>query len=170
MPVQTIAVYKEERVKIYGITQKVDLALCLLRFPIQRMDIWGERISDAENFIKRFELVTCHITDENRMEAHLLLAQESTALLKKWLDKWQKDLQELEVIIRQPVEALYLFGPHFQDRYGIVNPAFEALFKKGVKVLVSGCAGTSMYFVTPENQSGNGLKALRETFLIPTSI
>lgn len=166
---QTIAVYKEERVKIYGITQRTDLALCLLRYSVQNMDNWGKRISEAEDFIKRFELVTSHITAENSVETHLLLARKSAALLKKRLGVWQKDQQGSELIIRQPVEALYLFGPHFQDRFGIVNLAFEALLAKGTEVLVAGCAGTSMYFVTPENQSGSGLKALRDTFLIPTS-
>jgi len=168
--VQTIAVYKEEHVKVYGITQRADLALCLLRFPVQGMDIWGKRISALENIITRFELVTYHTTNNNHIEAHLLLALESATLLKDRLGEWEKDQEKFEFFIRQPVEALYLFGPHFQDRFGIVNVAFKALLENGVDILVSGCAGTSMYFVTPENQGGNGMKTLRDTFLIPTSI
>ena len=40
---ETVAVYKEERVKVYAITEKTDLALGVLRFPASKTEQWGDR-------------------------------------------------------------------------------------------------------------------------------
>lgn len=167
---ETVAVYKEERVKVYGITEKTDLALAILRFPAKSTELWGLRIIDFEDYIKRFELVTYHATDKNTTELHLLFDRNSSSLLSDKLTEWIRDEQDTEFILKLPVDILYLFGPHFQDRFGIVDIAFNALLKNNIDILVSGCAGTSMYFVTSENQGRSGLKILTDTFLIPTTI
>ena len=167
---ETIAVYKEERVKVYTITEKADLALALLRFPANKTEQWGLHIDSFAAHTKRFELVTCHASDKARTELHLLLEQNDSNELSDTLSELIKDEPNTAFTLKQPVNILYLFGPHFQDRYGIVDIAFNALLKNGIDILVSGCAGISMYFVTSKSQSGKGLKVLTDTFLIPTTI
>ncbi len=167
---QTVAVYKEERVKVYGITEKSNLALGILRFPINSTELWGRRFIDLEDIIKRFELVTYHSTNKNFIEVHLLYDQKDSNNLRNTIEKWTKNDQTSDFSIIQPVDILYLFGPHFQDRFGIVDTAFDAFLKNNINILVSGCAGTSMYFVTSKNQGHTGLKILQDTFLIPTTV
>ena len=167
---ETVAVYKEERVKVYGITEKSNLALGILRFPINTTELWGRRFIDLENIIKRFELVTYHSTNKNFIEVHLLYDQKDSKSLRDKVDNWIENEQTSELIIIQPVDTLYVFGPHFQDRFGIVDTALDAFLKNNINILVSGCAGTSMYFVTSKNQGHIGLKILQDTFLIPTKI
>lgn len=167
---ETVAVYQEERVKVYGISRKVDLVLGIISFPIQSAQIWGQRIMDFELLIKRFELVTYHATDKNRTELHLIFNCENSNMFRDTLRDLTKDEQETKFTLEQPVEILYLFGPHFQDRFGIVDIAFNALAQNKTDILVSGCSGTSMYFVTPKHQSEGGLKTLTETFIIPTTV
>ena len=167
---ETIAVYKEKQVKVYGITEKADLALGILHFPFNKTEIWGLRTSAFENYAKRFELVTSHATDKNLLELHLLFDRKNSKKLSEKLKEWVKDEKNTEFSIKQPVDLLYLFGPHFQDRFGIADVAFNALLQNNIDLLVSGCAGTSMYFVTSQKQGSNGLKILQDTFLIPTSI
>ena len=168
--VETIAVYKEERVKVYGITEKADLALAILRFPTATAELWGRRIIDLEQSLQRFELVTCHAGHNLTTELHLLINRKNTKLLRSTLNAAIKGEENTAFTLQQPVDILFLFGPHFQDRFGIVDIAFSALHKNGIDLLVSGCAGTSMYFVTSKNQGRKGLKILTETFLIPTTI
>jgi len=168
--VETIAVYKEERVKVYGITEKTDLALGILSFPAKTTEIWGRRISDLEKFINRFELVTYHATQKSVTELHLLFDKKHAPKLYDTFREWQITEQNTEFTLQQPVEVIYLFGPHFQDRFGIVDIAFTALLQNNIDILVSGCAGTSMYFVTSKNNGGKGVKILSNTFLIPTHI
>lgn len=167
---ETVAVYKEEQVKVYGITEKADLALAILQFPTDKTEIWGLRTSAFEDYVKRFELVTSHATDKNLIELHMLFDRTKSKTLSKKLTEWVKDEENTDFSIKQPVDLLYLFGPHFQDRFGIVDVAFNALLQDNIDILVSGCAGTSMYFVTSQKQGSSGLKILKDTFLIPTTI
>ncbi len=167
---ETVAIYKEERVKVYDITEKTDLALGILRFPANKIEFWGLRTIEFEDYIKRFELVTYHATDKSSTELHLLFDRKDSHNFCDKLKEWVKDEVSSELILRYPVDLLYLFGPHFQDRFGIVNIAFDVLRKHDIDILVSGCAGTSMYFVTSKNQGHSGLKILTDTFLIPTTI
>lgn len=167
---ETIAVYQEERVKVYGITRKVDLALGILSFPVHLAHIWGRRIMSFDLLPKRFELVTYHASDKNRTELHLVFDCENSDIFSDTLRAWTKDEQETDFTLKHPVEILYLFGPHFQDRYGIGDIAVHALTRNKTDILVSGCSGTSMYFVTPEHQSRDGQRTLTDTFLIPTTV
>lgn len=166
---ETVAVYKEDRVKVYSITEKSDLSLGILRFPANRTEFWGLRTIDFEDYIKRFELVTYHATDKNITELHLLFDRKNSSTFSDKLRGWVKAEQNTEFVLKQPVDILYLFGPHFQDRFGIADIAFNALLKNKIDILVSGCAGTSMYFVTSKDQGRSCLKILTDTFLIPTT-
>lgn len=168
--VETIAVYREEQVKVYGITEKADLALAILHFPVTSMTLWGQRIIEMEQSLKRFELVTCHAGKDKTLELHILFDRKNVSVLRNTINTLIKDEAKTEFTLKQPVDTLFLFGPHFQDRFGIVDIAFNALRKNDIDILVAGCAGTSMYFVTSKNQGGKGLKILAETFLIPTRI
>jgi aspartokinase len=165
---ETIAVYKEERIKVYGITKKTDLILVTLSFPANQIEQWGQRIDDLDNYSERFELVTYHAADKSMTNLHLLVDQKTIGSLIEMLTKWTKNTARSGFKLKQPVDILYLHGPHFQDRFGIVDTAFNALLQNNIEILVSGCAGTSMYLVTPAFQGQITLEILTETFLIPT--
>ena len=167
---ETVAVYQEERIKVYGISRKVDLVLGIVTFPAQQIQTWGQRIHNCELISKRFELVTYHAADKDQTRLHLIFDCTDKTLLADTLQSWTKEEQETGFILKHPVEILYLFGPHFQDRFGIADIAYNALALNKTDVLVSGCSGTSMYFVTPEHQSQGGLETLTQTFLIPTTV
>ncbi len=167
--VETIAVYQEERVKVYGITEKTDLALAIFRFPAARTELWGQRMADLEKFLKRFELVTSHPGHNNTIEIHLLFDRADAEKVRQTIKSTIGNETDTEFVLEQPVEVLFLFGPHFQDRFGIVNIAFTALCHNHIDILVCGCAGTSMYFVTSNMQVQKGVKILTDTFLIPTT-
>ena len=167
---QTIAVYREERVKVYGITEKADLSLAILCFPVAITELWGQRIIDLERSLKRFELVTWHAGNSNTIELHLLFDSNHGKVVRNALNALLKNEKNTEFTLKQPVELLFLYGPHFQDRFGIVDIAFTALSKHNIEILVSGCAGTSMYFVTSKDQGSKGLKILTNTFVIPTTV
>jgi aspartokinase len=167
---ETIAVYKEERVKVYGITEKTGLALVIIGFPASRIEQWGQLIVLMENHMERFELVTYHATNKSMTELHLVLDPKKVVPLNDMLKKWAGTNRQVEFRLKQPVDLLYLHGPHFQDRFGIADIAFNALLRNDIEILISGCAGTSMYLVTPANQGQDSRKILAETFLIPTSV
>lgn len=164
---ETIALYKEERIKVYGITRESDLILIVLSFPANQLELWGQRVDEISNYTIRFELVTYHAANKSMTELHLLLARKTIDPLIKMLTYWKENTTQTGLKLKQPVDILYLHGPHFQDRYGIADTAFNALLHNNIEVLVSGCAGTSMYLVTPASQGQSALEILTETFLIP---
>lgn len=167
--VETIAVYQEERVKVYGISEKVGLALAILRFPAARTEFWGRQIIDMAGSVKRFDLVTCQRGHNTTMEIHLLCGREDASRVCNAINTTLGNEQDSDFVLHQPVDVLFLFGPHFQDRFGIVTIAFNALCLNHIDILVCGCAGTSMYFVTLNGQAGKGAQILTDTFLIPTT-
>lgn len=166
---ETIALYKEERIKVYGITRESDLILVVLSFPANGLELWGQRIDEISSHAERFELVTYHAANKNMTELQLLIDQKTIDPLRAMLTHWKKNTPQTGLKFNQPVDILYLHGPHFQDRYGIADTAFNALFHNNIEILVSGCAGTSMYLVTPAFQGQVALGILNETFLIPIS-
>lgn len=166
---ETIALYKEERIKVYGITRKSDLILVVLSFPANQLELWGQRVDEISNQTQRFELVTYHAANKSMTELHLLIDQKTIDPLRETLTQWKKNTPQTGLKFKQPVDILYLHGPHFQDRYGIADTAFNALLPNNIEILISGCAGTSMYLVTPAFQGQIALEILNETFLIPIS-
>jgi aspartokinase len=167
--VETIAVYREKRVKVYGITEKPGLCLGVLQFPSKAFVKWGNRIKDLKNDCPNFELVTYHLANQDRISLHLVFEKISENSLKERVHNWLSSDLDSYFDIRSPVDLIYLHGPHFQDRDGIAEIAFTALKKNKLDPIVIGCAGTSMYIITPNNQGGTTSKLLSDTFLIPTS-
>lgn len=166
---ETIALYKEEHIKVYSITRKSDLMLVVLSFPANQLELLGQRIDEISNETLRFELVTYHAANKSMTELHLLIDQKTIDPIRETLTHWEENTPQTRLKFKEPVDILYLHGPHFQDRYGIVDTAFNALLPNNIEILVSGCAGTSMYIVTPAFQGQIALEILNGTFLIPIS-
>ena len=167
--VETIAVYREERVKVYGISAKTGLALGLLQFSLGQMTKYCSCLQELDTLNAKFELVTCQSFDSRCALLHILVDSKQTDTLQNTFQQFVEDDSELSLTIQYPVDLLYLHGPHFQDRDGIAEIAFSVLKEHSIKVLVAGCAGTSMYLVVPEDLGPTAKAILTDTFLIPTS-
>ena len=168
--VETIAVYREERVKVYGISQRAHLGLAISSFPLQYWSTLGEQLERHAASLGPFELVTGQMVGDTGFELQLLLPAAAVPELITRLE-CQPGLKEFGATWRTvtPVTMLYLHGPHFQERYGIAETAFAALAADGIEILIAGCAGTSMCLVTPGHQGDQASRQLQETFLIPTT-
>lgn len=169
---ETIAVYWEERVKVYSINEKTGLALSTLQLTAQQMPHLAKEICLLEKTIGRFELVTSQNYMHNLTDTiylYIVLAAEKTDRLGSWAKKLISDNRDIQYSVRKPVEMLYLHGPHFQDRYGIADIAFSAFAENNCELLLCGCAGTSMYLVLPKEKAQTGKTILSSTFLAPTS-
>jgi aspartokinase len=166
--VETIAVYREERVKVYGITRRDGLCLAIFRYPVQNLRGWGQRLAALQATIGRFELVTGQSEAADLFQLQLVLPETAQNGLTAAAASWPRETgTEWRSLLK--VTMFYLHGPHFQDRYGIADIAVNALVDAGLQLLLSGCAGTSMYLVVPATQGDKGMEILRQTFLIPTS-
>ena len=164
---ETIAVYWEPKIRVYGLSTQTGLSLYTVIFPVGRTAYWGKRIAMLEEIGIEFQLVNLQTQSAGIMQLCLLLARDDSAregrrLLEKGLEN--EDATALQEAA--PVELIYLHGPHFQDRYGIAEAAIAPLHKADIPILAAGCSGTSVYLVVPENGAGMAAACLAETFAI----
>ena len=164
---ETIAVYWEARVKVYGITGKPALAMGVLHFPAEHIGLWSERLMELEAALKCFELVTCNGAEEGRMQLSTVIETSGRDTLLQLMNGWLEGELSQFLMVDQ-VDLVFLHGPHFQDRFGIADTAFSALANNNIRIMLSGCAGTSMYLVFAGGEGDTAMKILTDTFLIPT--
>lgn len=169
---ETIAVYWEDRVKVYSINEKSDLALATLHIPEKHMAKLGDQLCTLQEHLGRFELITaqpCNAGSRKSLNIYLVLDGSKAGSLENLMNKYVSCHPQTKFTIMTPVDLLYLHGPHFQDRYGIADIALSAFAENDCKLLLSGCAGTSMYLVVPEGQAPLSKKILSNKFLLPNS-
>ena len=165
---ETIAVYWEARVKVYGITGKPGLAMGVLRFSTEHMGYWSERLMELGSTLKRFEMITCFGASADRMQLSVVIEASGRDTLLKLMNGWLDGEPSAQFLMEEQVDMVFLHGPHFQDRFGIADTAFSVLATNDIRIMLSGCAGTSMYLVFAGGEGSTATKILTDTFLIPT--
>jgi aspartokinase len=163
---ETIAVYWESRVKVYSITELTGLTLAQFTFPNTSSEQWGRRLIALESVIPRFELVIQDSIDTALSQFSLLFTGAGRDTVEAISEIWiNEPFTTLE--FSAPLEMVFLHGPHFQDRYGIVDIAFSALQQKNIDIIAAGCAGTTVYIVLPDQMGHAAKSVLTDTFFIP---
>jgi aspartokinase len=164
---ETIAVYWEPKIRVYGLTTETGLTLYTLIFPVARLSYWGAVVGSLGEKGSEFLLVNLQQASPATMLLCLVPAAGAGAadigrLLDKGLDN--DEITSLRVVT--PVELIYLHGPHFQDRYGIAEAALRPLYQADIPILSAGCAGTSVYLVVAKNRAHEAAACLAETFVL----
>lgn len=164
---ETIAVYWEPQIRIYGVTTVVGLSLYTVLFPAGELASRGELIASLGQAGVTFELVTLQPLPANEMRLALVLAPDDDRdrLVSRLLESgtgagpgsWRR---------QAPVEMVYLHGPHFQDRYGIAEAAIAPVLAASIPLLASGCSGTSIHLVVPADCAARTVDCLGQTFVI----
>lgn len=165
---ETIAVYWESKVKVYSITHVSELSMVQLTYPVETTEKVGKALAALGESVPRFELVTQDNLDSGHSQLNVFIRRSEQKPVKGVSEEWRDELQ-VNVTLNSSVELIYLHGPHFQDRFGIVEIAFSALKAGSIAILAAGCAGTTIYLALPEKQGVPACEILRNTFIIPTA-
>lgn len=164
---ETIAVYWEPKIRVYGLTTETGLSLYTVVFPVDRLSYWGGVVRHLGGEGGEFILINLQKVSAATMQLCLLPAAGSGAQdVGKWLEKGLKNEATTSLRVIAPVELIYLHGPHFQDRYGIAEAAIRPLNNADIPILSAGCAGTSVYIVVSENRAREAAVCLSETFVL----
>lgn len=164
---ETIAVYWEPKIRVYGLTTQTGLALYTLIFPVGRLAYWGKRIRGLEEDGRGFELVNLQTVSAETMQLCLLLPQNGQeSAIRRGLENGLANEAATRLEVVTPVEVIYLHGPHFQDRYGIAEAAIAPLQKAAIPILAAGCSGTSVYLAVPGGRASAAAACLAETFVL----
>ena len=163
--VETVAVYWEPKIRIYGMDVQRGLCHYLLHCPetVLNHEKWRSLGKNQE----KFRLLTAHKEDENTLRCNLLVE-------KSWRDSLSSDLQTLladEPTLRlncdEYVDMVSFHGPHFQDRFGIAERVFTALHEAGISLVLSGCTGTSVHVVVAAGEGDSAARCLEQLCTIP---
>lgn len=164
---ETIAVYWEPKIRVYGLSTQTGLSLYTVIFPVGRMAYWGDRLAFLEKMDIEFQHVTLQTQAAGVMQLCLLLARKGTEQeICRLLEQEIKNEAATSWQIIEPVELIFVHGPHFQDRYGIAEAAIAPLHKADISILAVGCSGASVYLVVPENRAEEASACLAETFVV----
>ena len=164
---ETIAVYWESKIRIYGITIQPGLTLLKLDYPLECGSFWSDQLNGLQAVAHRFYMVTTQMTEEKTLQLSVLVDQNVASECCLFLEKAVVKDGKSSFAANDNVELIYLHGPHFQDRYGIADAAFSLLEKNNFSLLASGCTGTSVHLVVPAPMAQDVAQCLGETFVVP---
>lgn len=164
---ETIAVYWESKIRIYGITIQSGLTLLKLDYPLECSGFWGDQLHGLQAVARRFYMVTSQLNEEKTLQLSVLVDQNVASECSLFLEKAVVKDGKSFFVANDNVELIYLHGPHFQDRYGIADAAFSLLEKNNFSLLASGCTGTSVHLVVPAPTAKDVVQCLGETFVVP---
>jgi hypothetical protein len=168
---QVVATYQEKVIKVYWIVPQLDL------------DLWGGQISStailegfAEALIEFGELglKIPFLVASPGLGGKDFLLSFSTAREPDRGDQGpevrrilQRHLPDIRPMRLTPVAGVFLHGPHFGDRYGVVDTFLQALGKARVSLLALSCTVSSISGVLKQQELDAAMQVLSETFEAP---
>ncbi len=170
---KVVATYQEKRIKVYWIVPQADLDLWAVS--ISSADIL-EEIADILTQFGDFGLTIPFLIAIPRLRFGELLFAFSTGRASESEDQGdiiRKMLHERLPGIRPmrltPVAGIFLHGPHFGDRYGIVHAMVEGLEKAHVSILALSCSISSISVIIRQQELAPALLVLGQIFEAPVT-
>ncbi len=162
--VETAAVYWEPVIKIYGSCVKIDLHMTSVHVAEHQLCLLGSQLQDVDSGRGVFEMAVIQRIDDKTYKLGLLHESTLMETYRTFFSSSDTLFSDLE---QRPAELLYLYGPHFHDRYGVASAAFRSLQKNQNELFAVGCAGTSIYLITPRKKAQLSADALEKIFIVP---
>ena len=163
----TIAVYFEKRVKTYGFQVSQDLSMVVFHMRPESLAEWSEKIQACKDAGINFQLVITQRSSDEEVVFLLVLERRHQAYLCGCAGVSVHQNKEKFIRADSPVEMIHFQGPHFGDRYGILDIALEALSRGGIPVLAAACTGASISLILPEKTAEPARALLEDVYEIP---
>jgi aspartokinase len=163
---ETTASYCEPRIKTYGFQRMTDLVLLEMTAADARIDSLGLAFCRMGEEDIGFHLVFSRASSEG-IEICLIVPAHRAGAVKHHIDQLVPGGAEKIIRRTNAADLVFFQGPHFGDRYGILEVAVQALDAKGIRRIAVACSGACIYIVVPEGRSEETVAALAESFEIP---
>jgi aspartokinase len=168
-----VATYQEKRIKVYWIVSQPDLDLWAVSISSDQV---LEEVADILTQLGDLGLTIPFLIAIPRLRYGELLFAFSTSgsagsqdqgdHIRRLLHERQPGLRPMRLI---PVAGIFLHGPHFGDRYGIVNALVEALENAHVSILALSCTISSISVIIRQHELAAALLVLGQVFEAPVS-
>jgi aspartokinase len=162
---ETKAAYRESRIKTYGFQRITGLSLLRMTVHSEDMESLGKAFCRLGEAGADFLLVFSRRRGQ-ALEVCLVVTAQWARIIE---DRGEEFLAGTDKAVRPgvPAEMVFFYGPHFGDRYGILEAAVRGLAARRVKMTAAACSGSCIYIVLPEGKSEEAVAALSEVFEIP---
>ena len=164
---ETIAVYWEPKPKTYGFKEVIDLSLLTIEIRPEKMPQWGLWLMELADLDIGFHLILAKYSTHQKLRLYILFEKLWADSVLSYNGKKIDLDSKKDFHLNYPVELISFQGPHFGDRYGIADTAFNALDGQGVPVLITVCSGAAVYIVLPEKKLQEAKSVLSEAFEVP---
>jgi aspartokinase len=157
---ETIAVYRESRIKTYGFQRATNLALIEFSYPLSQIKYLGEILSQDDIQTLRPRFIIAQETDHEISFVFCLPVKEGRDFHAS-LKKTPRPTPHRYIY---PVGIIFFHGPHFGDRYGIADATFCTLSNADIKIMASGCSSSSIFLVLVQDDIEKAEEVLAKTF------
>jgi aspartokinase len=168
---KVVATYQEKTIKVYWIVPQPDL------------DLWGMSISSTEILegmasalmdLAELGLKVPFLVALPGLGGREFIVSFSTARTPEAADQGnevrrllKQHLPEARPMRLTPVAGIFLHGPHFGDRYGIVQTLLDALERARVTLLALSCTISSISLIIRQQELAAAQLVLGNTFEAP---
>jgi hypothetical protein len=158
--------YREQSIKIYEISHRIDLDLWNITLPLECLGNFGAALLDLNELgIRRMPfLVSSSSPDAEGLYFAFSFGAVHREKVRHALDQ---NLPGVDRYCLGPVSVFFLHGPHFGDRYGIANALVRALQNAGIPPLGLSCTMSSITAVIQGSDSKQTISALNANFQVP---
>lgn len=113
-----------------------------------------------------FHLVFSRVSSEG-LDLCVVTQRPWAKVIREHMDLCIPGGAEAVILRTSSADLVFFQGPHFGDRYGILDVTVRALASRGITIKATVCSGACIYIVLPEGKSGEAVEALRESFEVP---
>lgn len=164
---ETIAVYWEETIRTYGFTLFEGQTCCRMHLTNHEAAQWEQALQTMEEGQALFRLVWAQAESPSHIKFFLLCDDNHWQNVRSCLTSQKEcrcilDKQEIS-----QVDMVYFQGPHFGDRYGILDFTYKALDRGQIPILGVVCSVASVYLIAPLGRGAEIQKCLSQAFEIP---
>ena len=160
---ETIAVYWEPIIRTYGFQVQEGLVLSRLRLPVDSLGQWGHALKEMADPGPEFRLVWAQADDAMHLTVYMLSDRIHWCMLQSvWPAPGDQGNERVDLVFFQ--------GPHFGDRYGIMDFTYKALALEKVPLLAAACSVATIYLVLPPGWGSRTRTLLSSAFEIPATV
>ena len=161
---ETVAIYREERIKTYGFDIFEGLALLEIAAGSGTRGDVAEAGEGLETEDGKYKMVHGWNHPQDGPVLTLVLETGTAGTLAETTRS-----RGLSVRLESPVDMIHFQGPHYGDRFGVSHAVLEGLARGGIPWLRLVCAGSSVHIVLPGGRAAAAKKVLEGVFEAPES-
>jgi hypothetical protein len=163
---ETIAIYRESIISTYGFNLLERLTMGHVEVTFDQLKQWDAFLRDIAPE-PAFRLVWAQSRRPNGIKFYLLCDDNQWHKADPFFLRCTEDKAGTWRRHTEAVDLLFFQGPHFGDRYGIMDYTHQALSDKQIPVLAAVCSVATIYLVLPGGRGETAKNELTCVFNIP---